>query len=66
MENRETTIDAHIKYLEEEIEIRILSIKDNLDELFEIFKKDLVAMKKTIIEYIQKKIIFSGFNYYLL
>ena len=52
MENRETTIDAHIKYLEEEIEIRILSIKDNLDELFEIFKKDLVAMKKTIIEYI--------------
>ena len=51
LESRESTIDAHIKYIEEEIEIRIESIKNNLDQLFEKFKKDLVGIKKEIIEY---------------
>ena len=44
------TLDAHLKYLQEEIEIRIESIKINLDELFETFKKDLGEIKKEIIE----------------
>ena len=43
-------MDAHLKYLEEEIEIRIESIKINLDELFETFKKDLGEIKNKIIE----------------
>ena len=46
----ESTIDAHFKYLEEEIEIRIESIKINLEELFETFKKDLIEIKKDITE----------------
>ena len=50
LENRESTIDAHIKFIEEELEIRIESIKINLDELFEKFKKDLIRIKKEIIE----------------
>ena len=50
LESRESTIDAHIKYIEEEIEIRIESIKNNLDELFEKLKKDLIGIKKEIIE----------------
>ena len=41
-------IDAQIKYIEEEIEIRILSMKDNLDKLFEKFKDDLVQIKSQI------------------
>ena len=36
--------------LEEKIEIRIESIKINLDELFETFKKYFVEIKKEIIE----------------
>ena len=48
--NRESTLEAHFKYLEEEIEIRIESIKINLDELFETFKKDLGEIKKEMIE----------------
>ena len=44
------TLDAHLKYLEEEIEIRIESIRINLDELFKTFKKDLSEIKKDIIE----------------
>ena len=50
LENRESTLEAHLKYLEEEIEIRIESIKINLDELYETFKKDLGEIKKEIIE----------------
>ena len=51
LENKESTIDAHIKYIEEEIEIRIESIKINLDELFEKFKTDLVGIKREMIEF---------------
>ena len=40
-----------MKYLEEEIEKRIESIKINLDELFETFKKDLGEIKNKIIKY---------------
>jgi hypothetical protein len=45
------TIDAHLNYLEEEIEIRIESIKINLDKLFEKFKEDLIQIKNEIIEF---------------
>lgn len=45
LEEREPMIDAKIKYIEEEIEIRILSMKDNLDKLFEKFKDDLAQIK---------------------
>jgi hypothetical protein len=41
-------MDVKIKYIEEEIEIRILSMKDNLDKLFEKFKEDLVQIKSQI------------------
>ena len=51
MENRQFTLDAHFKYLEEEIEIRIESIKNNLEGLFEKFKTDLIRIKKEMIEY---------------
>ena len=50
LESRESTIDANIKFIEEEIEIRIESIKINLDQLFEKLKKDLIGIKKEIIE----------------
>lgn len=50
LENKEYSIDSQIKYIAEEIEIRIQSVKDNLDELFEKFKVDLVRIKKEIIE----------------
>jgi hypothetical protein len=43
-------LDVYLKYFEEEIEIRIESIKNNLDELFETFKNDLVKIKEEIIE----------------
>jgi hypothetical protein len=49
-DERESTIDTHIKFIEDEIEIRIESIKDNLDKIFEKFKADLVEIKKEIIE----------------
>ena len=44
------TLDTHFKYFEEEIEIRIESIKNNLDDLFEEFKNELVEIKKEFIE----------------
>ena len=50
LENRELTLDLHFKYLEEEFEIRVESIKNNLDDLLETFRKDLVQIKKEIIE----------------
>ena len=50
LESRESTIDAHIKFIEEEIEIRIESIKINLDQSFEKLKKDLIGIKKEIIK----------------
>ena len=43
---RDATADAHIKFIEEEIKISIESIKDNLDQLFEKLKKDLIGIKK--------------------
>ena len=49
LDNRESILDAHLKYLEEEIEIRIELIKINLEKLFEAFKKDLIEIKKEII-----------------
>ncbi len=49
-DERESTIDTHIKFIEDEIEIRIESIKDNLDKIFEKFKADLVEIKNEIIE----------------
>ena len=50
MEEREIALDVYLKYFEEEIEIRIESIKNNLDELFETFKNDLVKIKEEITE----------------
>ena len=50
LESRESTIDANIKFIEEEIEIRIESVKINLEELFEKLKKDLIGIKKEMIE----------------
>ena len=50
METRESTIYTHIKYLEEEIKIRIESLKINLDELFEQFKTHLAQIKKEMIK----------------
>ena len=50
MENRKTILEAHFKNLENEIEREIESIKINLDEMFEIIKKDFVEIKKEIIE----------------
>ena len=49
LENRGDTIDAHITFIEEEIEIRN-TIKINLDQLFEKLKKDLIIIKKDLIE----------------
>jgi acetate kinase len=61
LENRESTIDIHIKYIQEEIKIRIQSIKENLDELFEKFKDDLVEIKKEIINWVRNTNIFQCF-----
>ena len=43
-------IDDHVKYLEEEIEIRIESMKIELDEMFKNLKEDLHCFKRKIIE----------------
>ena len=61
LKNRELTLEAHFKYIEEEIEIRIESIKINLDESFETFKKDLVEIKKEIIGF-RKLFLLLCFN----
>ena len=53
-ENGNLTIDADIKYFEEELEIRVESIKIKLDVLSEKFKKDFIGMKKEIIEFVFK------------
>ena len=48
--SRDAIVDAHMKYLEEEIEVRIESMKIELDGLLSSFKKELNAIKKDIIE----------------
>ena len=52
--NRDAIVDAHMKYLEEEIEVRIESMKIELDGMLMSFKKELNSIKKDIIEYINK------------
>ncbi len=44
----------HIKYVEEEIEIRIESIKTELDKLHEKFKNDLQLVKNDLMRYRRK------------
>jgi hypothetical protein len=41
-------IDAQIKYIEEEVEINIESIKIDLDILHEKFKKQIMNIKKEL------------------
>ena len=48
--SRDAIVDAHMKYLEEEIEVRIESMKIELDGLLSSFKKELNSIKKDIIE----------------
>ena len=43
--SRDAIVDAHMKYLEEEIEIKIESLKHNLDKMLDAFKKDLNDIK---------------------
>ncbi len=52
--NRDAIVDAHMKYLEEEVEVRIESMKIELDAMLMIFKKELNSIKKDIIEYVNK------------
>jgi hypothetical protein len=50
LEDRKLLIGAHIKYLEDEIEIRIESLKIELELLQERFKENLNKIKNEIIE----------------
>jgi hypothetical protein len=61
LEEREIAFDVHLKYFVEEIEVRIESIKKNLDELFETFKNDLVKIKEEITE---KDLSIEKYNFY--
>ena len=62
--NREITLDLNLKNIEEEIELRVMSLKSELDEIFLQFKYELKNIKKDIIRHLnllvfyRKRILF--------
>jgi hypothetical protein len=50
--NRDEILDNHIQYVKDEVEIRIESLKMELDCLFETFKQELGEIKHNILKYI--------------
>ena len=50
--NQKETIAVHVKYIEDELEIRVESLKIELDNYLEKFKSDLKVLKQNLIEYI--------------
>ena len=50
LENNNATFDANLKYIEDEVEIRIETLKDELDKILNIFKIDLQIFKLDFIE----------------
>jgi hypothetical protein len=49
-ESEESVVDAHLKFIEEEIEIKIMSRKNELDEPLENYRDELKNIKKEIFE----------------
>ena len=49
LENNNATFDANLKYIEDEVEIRIETLKDELDKILNIFKIDLQIFKLDFI-----------------
>ena len=52
MENRDIILDEHVKFLDEEMEIRVECMKIELEELLQVFRAELSSVKKNLIEYI--------------
>lgn len=50
IDNKTESINVQIQYIEEEIEIRIETIKDELDRVFGLFKFRLNKIKDDILE----------------
>ena len=48
LESRDGMLEATKVFIEEEIEIRIQSLKDELDNLFEEFKKEVKSHKEEL------------------
>ena len=49
MENRDSKLEATLIYIEEEIEIKIESMKIELDKLLEEFKKEVKGCKEDFV-----------------
>jgi hypothetical protein len=56
--NRDEILDNHIQYVKDEVEIRIESLKIELDCLFETFKEELWEIKNSILKYILEVLFF--------
>jgi hypothetical protein len=50
--NKERTLDLNLKSVEEEIEIRILNLKNDLDEILLQYKSELKKIKGDVIRYL--------------
>ena len=57
MENRDSRLKATMVFSEDEIEIRIQSMKDELDKLFEEFKQEVKRNKEECIRQAEKILI---------
>ncbi len=50
MANHDAFVDLQVKYIEQELEIRVESIKIELEKLFEKLKNDLKSIKMDILK----------------
>ena len=53
LQNKPESIHLHFRYIEEEIEIRVESIRIELDKMHEKLRHDLDKFKAEIIEYLR-------------